>query len=93
MLRTTKKELSRSAKPYVSKAFSVATVLILGGVSLPSFSANECRIEYGYHTGSGFNRQDKVKKIYINVNQTKTINLFLISSNDIRTNARTFETI
>ncbi|GAB1257476.1 hypothetical protein NBRC116494_19780 [Aurantivibrio plasticivorans] len=74
MLHITRKELGLTVKPCVSKTLSVATLMMLSGMSLSAFAANECRIEYGYHTGSGFNRQDKVKRVYLDVNETKTIN-------------------
>ncbi len=52
---------------------AIIGVLALG-FSTPSLAANECKIKYGYHTGSGNSRQDKTKTVYINKSTTKLIN-------------------
>ncbi len=53
-------------------ALACATVAIVLGS--PSHAANECRIEYGYHTGSGFQRQDRATSMTLSVGQTRSIN-------------------
>ena len=55
-------------------AAAVITAALAVGFSMPSIAANECKIQYGYHTGSGKNRQDIIKTTYINKGATKTIN-------------------
>ncbi|HLF24516.1 MAG TPA: hypothetical protein VI565_11390, partial [Burkholderiales bacterium] len=39
-----------------------------------AFGANECKVEYGYHTGSGTNRQDKTATENIDAGATETVN-------------------
>ncbi|MCW5581677.1 MAG: hypothetical protein KIS72_10075 [Luteimonas sp.] len=40
----------------------------------PAFAANECGVEYGYHTGTGTNRKDVTTSITMNAGQTSTLN-------------------
>jgi hypothetical protein len=51
-------------------AVAVATCLLAGA----AHAANECKVEYGYHTGSGFTRQDQRKTIDLDSGETRTIN-------------------
>lgn len=58
----------------------MSSVFLWIGILTVSFSsiaqaANECRIQYGYNTGSALNGtfKNKSKKIYLNKGQTKTI--------------------
>lgn len=61
------KQLSRNS----ASGLLLFTLLI---PAMPSFAANECKVQYGYHTGGFTNRVDHVKTEFLNVNQTKTIN-------------------
>ena len=49
---------------------SVYLTVVCGHV----LAANECKIEYGYHTGSGLNLSNHVQTEFLNINQTKTFN-------------------
>jgi hypothetical protein len=57
-------------------AFAIVMGVIAFSVSSVAYSANECRIRYGYNTGNAVNGtyKNKSKKIYLNKGQTKTIN-------------------
>ncbi len=52
----------------------ILLLLGLSAISLSSFATNECRIKYGYNSGSGMNRTDHTKYQYINKGQTVNIN-------------------
>ena len=44
------------------------------GISEPVLAANECKIQYGYFTGSGFSREDNTQTVFINTGDTSNIN-------------------
>ncbi len=53
-----------------------ALAVLLAGIAFhdSAFSADECKIKYGYHTGSGQNRNDREKIAYIDLGDTLPIN-------------------
>jgi hypothetical protein len=53
---------------YIAVGFSIAA--IFGATSV--YAANECQVEYSYHTGGLFDRKDFKKTIDLNSGETKT---------------------
>ncbi len=43
-------------------------------LSTAAHAVNECRVEYGYHTGTGINRQDKTETVFIDAGGSKAVN-------------------
>jgi hypothetical protein len=56
-------------------ALNPPTLLAAGCLALtsvPALAANECKLQYGYHTGSGLNRQDHTSEVSMNAGEDKT---------------------
>ena len=64
----------------ISTARTISVFILVSAMTIAissvAYSANECRIQYGYNTGSVLNGtyKNKSKKIYINFGKIKTIN-------------------
>lgn len=52
----------------------LALLALAAAIASPAWAANECKVEYGYFTGSGFNRQDKTETVNMNAGQTLSVN-------------------
>lgn len=51
-----------------------ALLALAAALAAPVWAANECKVEYGYWTGSGINRQDKTETVNLNAGQTLSVN-------------------
>ncbi|GAB4122567.1 MAG: hypothetical protein Fur0014_21740 [Rubrivivax sp.] len=51
-----------------------ALLALAAALTAPAWAANECKVEYGFFTGSGFNRQDKTETVNLNAGQTLSVN-------------------
>lgn len=60
---------------------ALAVGLVVLATSPVAHAAKECRIQYGYNTGSSLNGtfKNKSKKVYLNKGQTKTINKYRLN--------------
>ncbi len=54
----------------------LVSLAVLGslGLATPAWAANECRVEYGYHTMSGLVRTDRTATVNLDLGESKTFN-------------------
>jgi len=51
-----------------------ALLALAAAIATPAWGANECKVEYGYFTGSGPSRQDHTQTVTMNAGQTLGVN-------------------
>ncbi|MDZ7653698.1 MAG: hypothetical protein U5L03_14685 [Burkholderiaceae bacterium] len=51
-----------------------ALLALAAAAAGPVWAANECKVEYGFFTGSGMNRQDQTTTVNMNAGQTLSVN-------------------
>lgn len=51
-----------------------ALLALAAVLAAPAWAANECKVEYGYFTGSGMSRQDQTQTVNMNAGQTLSVN-------------------